>query len=522
MDFATTNFRYVRVIEGTPARNVSRCVGIGIGGKPARLARELIACGPVLLTDTAAGRTSPAGVARVNEFDRHSDKPALVGNLRLEIREGPRVQDAALLSVSPDPRTNTFQIFQGNPSIRAFSNTANLFGDDVIHVPHKSLFPSTEPVQDALGLARAFLLKSLSLPPSPSANFGCLASVTECLAVGTLREVHQSKVDAKPANSFLFAFLWHVHGHVEIPLAVTQNQIALAFRKFQQLTLALATDKLNMFQPSSHSPDAHGRGRKLEIKNASVVGNAAVLAKSALRLLVQLVGVSNLGVKADNNLRGQIELTANLFVVQTVHWELAKLLLFPAQFRQTTCRLIRQLQSFAQRLRLFWRRQKFHLNSQLHSLNIFKGLNMSNELRRNNHSVSRLMVHLVFVVKYRRAVISDVVWASLRYGFGLAAARLDLVLVEVNHDKDHAHLVVEYPPKISVSEAANALKGNSSFVVRRDCAKELRGQLWGPAFWTPSYFAASCGGAPLELLKLYVQSQQTKAAINGGVSTHKI
>ena len=147
---------------------------------------------------------------------------------------------------------------------------------------------------------------------------------------------------------------------------------------------------------------------------------------------------------------------------------------------------------------------------------------MSNELRRNNHSVSRLMVHLVFVVKYRRAVISDVVWASLRYGFGLAAARLDLVLVEVNHDKDHAHLVVEYPPKISVSEAANALKGNSSFVVRRDCAKELRGQLWVPAFWTPSYFAASCGGAPLELLKLYVQSQQTKAAINGGVSTHKI
>ena len=97
MDFATTNFRYVRVIEGTPARNVSRCVGIGIGGKPARLARELIACGPVLLTDTAAGRTSPAGVARVNEFDRHSDKPALVGNLRLEIREGPRVQDSALL-----------------------------------------------------------------------------------------------------------------------------------------------------------------------------------------------------------------------------------------------------------------------------------------------------------------------------------------------------------------------------------------------------------------------------------------
>jgi hypothetical protein len=51
MDFATTNFRHVRVIESTPARNISRCVGVGIGGKSARLARELVARGPVLLAD---------------------------------------------------------------------------------------------------------------------------------------------------------------------------------------------------------------------------------------------------------------------------------------------------------------------------------------------------------------------------------------------------------------------------------------------------------------------------------------
>jgi len=135
---------------------------------------------------------------------------------------------------------------------------------------------------------------------------------------------------------------------------------------------------------------------------------------------------------------------------------------------------------------------------------------MSTELRRNNHSVSRLLVHLVFVVKYRHAVISDSVWTSLRYGFDLSAKRLDLVLVELNHDKDHVHLVVEYPPKVSISEMANALKGNSSFVARRDCKDELRKKLWGSAFWTPSFFAASCGGAPIETLKLYVQSQQTK------------
>jgi putative transposase len=149
----------------------------------------------------------------------------------------------------------------------------------------------------------------------------------------------------------------------------------------------------------------------------------------------------------------------------------------------------------------------------------YQGKTMSTELRRNNHSVSRLLVHLVFVVKYRHAVISDAVWTSLRYGFDLSAKRLDLVLVELNHDKDHVHLVVEYPPKVSISEMANALKGNSSFVARRDCKEELRKKLWGAAFWSPSFFAASCGGAPIETLKLYVQSQQTKAALKGGVST---
>ena len=149
----------------------------------------------------------------------------------------------------------------------------------------------------------------------------------------------------------------------------------------------------------------------------------------------------------------------------------------------------------------------------------YQEITMSTALRRNNHSVSRLLVHLVFVVKYRHTAISDSVWTSLRYGFDLSAKRLDLVLVELNHDKDHVHLVVEYPPKVSISEMANALKGNSSFVARRDCKEELRKKLWGSAFWSPSFFAASCGGAPIETLKLYVQSQQTKAALKGGVST---
>lgn len=73
------------------------------------------------------------------------------------------------------------------------------------------------------------------------------------------------------------------------------------------------------------------------------------------------------------------------------------------------------------------------------------------------------------------------------------------------------------PPDISASKIAGSLKGNSSFTVRRECKAELVGKLWGKAFWTPSYFVASCGGAPIEVIRCYVQ-QQGKAALKGGDS----
>jgi putative transposase len=155
----------------------------------------------------------------------------------------------------------------------------------------------------------------------------------------------------------------------------------------------------------------------------------------------------------------------------------------------------------------------------LHTHGIYLVSNMSTGFRRGGSSVSRLVVHLVFVVKYRRPVISDRIWESLCVGFAVASERLDLQMLELNHERDHVHVLVEYPCKVSVSEIANALKGTSSMVARRECWSEIRQLIYGPAFWTPSYFAASAGGAPIEVLKQYVRSQQTKAALKGGVST---
>lgn len=372
MDFATTNFRHVRVVESTPARNVASCVGIGIGGKPARLTRELVACGPVLFADAATRRALPRRVARVNKLHRHSEKPALVSDFRLEIGERPRVQHAALLSVSSDPRSNAPQIFQGNSALRAFSNTANLFGNNVIYVAHKSFFSATKPPQYPISRSSALSLKPLTLPPAASANTGNPAGITESLPIGTLGEIDQAKVDAKPSDRFLFSFFRNVHRYVEIPLTVAHNQITFAFRKLKQFALTFSTDKWNMFEPSGNRPNAHGRGGKLEIKDSSVVRNTAVLAEIPLNLLVQLVGVGDLGVQPDDNLRGECELGSNPFVKEPVHGELPELLLFPAQFRKPIGSVVCHFQRLAQRRRLFGCRQKFNLHSQFHWLTLLQ------------------------------------------------------------------------------------------------------------------------------------------------------
>ena len=135
-------------------------------------------------------------------------------------------------------------------------------------------------------------------------------------------------------------------------------------------------------------------------------------------------------------------------------------------------------------------------------------MSQEDTLRRGRHVVSALHVHLVFLTKYRRRVISEKIWPTLIAGFESAAAKLGVRMREVNHDGDHVHMLVEYPPSLSVSEITNALKGVSSRMVRRDCMSAIRQHLWGTHFWSPSYFASSSGGAPLDVIAAYVRDQR--------------
>ena len=136
-------------------------------------------------------------------------------------------------------------------------------------------------------------------------------------------------------------------------------------------------------------------------------------------------------------------------------------------------------------------------------------MDINNEIRHGRHCVFMMHVHLVFVTKYRREVFTREILDELRGIFAGVCLDFEAQLVEFEGEDDHVHLLVTYPPKVSVSSLVNSLKGVSSRMIRKRNYVSIRKKLWGGALWSPSYFAGSCGGAPIEVIRQYVQQQQS-------------
>lgn len=131
------------------------------------------------------------------------------------------------------------------------------------------------------------------------------------------------------------------------------------------------------------------------------------------------------------------------------------------------------------------------------------------KLRRGRHVVFNLHVYLVFVTKYRREVFTKEILDELKIIFGQVCCEFESELVEFDGEDDHVHLLVHYPPKVSISKLVNSLKGVSSRKIRQKQYPSITKKLWGGALWSPSYFAGSCGGAPIEIIRQYIEQQNT-------------
>lgn len=132
------------------------------------------------------------------------------------------------------------------------------------------------------------------------------------------------------------------------------------------------------------------------------------------------------------------------------------------------------------------------------------------EIQKSRHAVHLLHSHLVFITKYRYEVLTKEHIEYMGIVFKESMEEFGGTLEEYDGENNHVHLLIQYSPKHSISAIVNNLKGRSSRLLRRDMP-DVKKRYCGncSALWSRSYFAGSVGGAPLEIVKQYIQQQDT-------------
>ena len=128
------------------------------------------------------------------------------------------------------------------------------------------------------------------------------------------------------------------------------------------------------------------------------------------------------------------------------------------------------------------------------------------ELDNNAHSVFLLHYHLVLVVKYRRKVFNANISLRAKEIFEYIAPKYNITLEEWNHDMDHVHILFKAHPNSEISKFINAYKSASSRLLKKEYP-EIREKLWKETFWSQSFCLLTTGGAPIEVIRKYIETQ---------------
>lgn len=124
-----------------------------------------------------------------------------------------------------------------------------------------------------------------------------------------------------------------------------------------------------------------------------------------------------------------------------------------------------------------------------------------------SHCVFALHYHLVLVTKYRRKCLTDPMLNLITQVVQATLERWSSTLLECNGEADHVPLLFASDPTVTPSKLVNNLKTVTSRSLRDNHDTHLRKYYWKPVLWSPSYALISCGGAPLEIIKQYIQNQ---------------
>ena len=129
------------------------------------------------------------------------------------------------------------------------------------------------------------------------------------------------------------------------------------------------------------------------------------------------------------------------------------------------------------------------------------------ELRILYNSTYSANYHLVLVTKHRRKCISREMLVRLKEISTRIISTWEGELLEFNGESDHVHLLLSIPPKVAPSALVNNLKTVTARLIRKEFAGALAKVYDKPVFWSRSYCIITCGGAPLSILKQYIEQQ---------------
>jgi putative transposase len=131
------------------------------------------------------------------------------------------------------------------------------------------------------------------------------------------------------------------------------------------------------------------------------------------------------------------------------------------------------------------------------------------ENRQGSHSIYSLQVHIVWITKYRYAVLQGEIQTRCRDIIRQVCNSMDIEILKGVVSKDHIHLHISYPPQISVSDIVKRLKGRSSRILLQEFP-ELHRRYWGNHFWGIGYGCWSTGNVTDEMINSYLEHHKSQ------------
>ena len=133
------------------------------------------------------------------------------------------------------------------------------------------------------------------------------------------------------------------------------------------------------------------------------------------------------------------------------------------------------------------------------------------DFNRKRHAVYKLTYHAVFVIKYRRKVMSEPIIDHMRqYAAHLIDQCYQGKLIELNGEPDHIHILFDAGPEVQVLDLVRVIKTKTARFARKQYPKELKEYFWKPVFWTDSYFASTVGNTTRNMVEQYIRKQGQK------------